>query len=392
MSKAGKILVVNPGLHVIAGGQGVTAWVLQTLVDAGYSVSFATLWEPDFDLMNTAFTTRIGPDCLRIEIAPERYRAFIRSFPTRGAALELALTERFTANLYRQHHYDLMIGMNNEINFPVSGLQYIHYPRFLPVRARDDYRWFHYIPGFLPLYRLAARRLSGFSEHTWRSNKSLLNSAYIASLFDGAGKVLYPPAIGTFRPQPWVQRKNRFVIVGRLHEGKRIVPMMLILRAVRRLAGIEPFEAVFVGWFNCSPEYQHDIEALLKECPWISLRHDLDRAALTDLLSSSRFGLHGMHGEHFGMAVAEMQEAGMIVFAPNSGGPREILCWDQRRLYDSDDDAVAKIAAVLRNPALQNEIHGQVEAEAGRFLVEPFCTSFLNAVQQCMPSTAGMKF
>lgn len=389
MGGAGKILVVNPGLHVIAGGQGVTAWALQALVDAGYIVSFATLWEPDFDLMNTAFTTRIGPDCLRVEIAPARYRAFIRGFPTRGAALELALTERFTAALCRRHHYDLMIGMNNEINFPVSGLQYIHYPRFLPDRARDDYRWFHYIPGLLPLYRCAAGRLSGFSEQTWRSNRSLLNSAYIASLFDGAGEVLYPPAVGGFQPKPWTRRENRFVIVGRLHEGKRILPMMSILRAVRRLAGVEPFEAVFVGQFNCSPVYRHDIEAVLKECPWICLRHDLDRAGLADLLSSSRFGLHGMHGEHFGMAVAEMQEAGMIVFAPNSGGPREILCLDRRRLYDSDDDAVAKIADVLRTPALQDEIHGQVLAEAGRFLVTRFCTSFLHAVQHCMPSPAG---
>ena len=387
MRKSKKILVVNPGLNVVAGGQGVTSWVLQALVDDGFDVSFATLCEPNFALMDEAFGTRLassGRNSLRVAVAPERYRAFIKYFPTRGACLELALGERFTASLARSNNYDIMIGMNNEINFPVPGLQYIHFPRFLPDRPKDDYRWFHYIPGVLTLYRHAAVRLSGLPVQAWRENKSLINSAYIASLFDGKGEVLHPPAVGTFHPRPWAERDNRFIVVGRMHEAKRVVPLIHILQAVHDLPDITPFEVVFVGQFNCQPDYQREIERLIISCEWIHLRHDLDRAALNELLATNRYGIHGMVGEHFGMAVAEMQEAGMITFAPNSGGPREILCYDDRRLYDSDEDAVTKIAAVLRSRELQEEIHAEVLKQAGRFLVETFCRSFLKTVTHCL--------
>lgn len=394
MGKGKTILVANPGLDVVAGGQGVTAWALQALVDSGYAVSFATLWKPNFDLMNEAFGTDIRSDCLRVEVAPARYRAFIRSLPTRGASMELALTERFTASLFRRYHYDLLIGMNNEMNFPVPGLQYIHYPRFLLDRPEDDFRWFHRIPGILKFYRHAASWVSKVPEDAWRENRSLINSKYIASLFDGQSEILYPPVAGEFNLLPWSRRKNRFVVLGRLHEIKRIVPMIHILKAVHRLPGIPPFEVVFVGQYNCSQQYRREIEALIEGCEWIQLRHDIDRAALSALLSSSRFGIHGMHGEHFGMAVAEMQEAGMIVFAPNSGGPREILSYDHRRLYDSDNDAISKITTVLEEPMRQHEIHKTVLAEAGRFLLLTFCQSFLQSVGLCLadqsmrPSTA----
>jgi len=228
--------------------------------------------------------------------------------------------------------------------------------------------------------------VSKVPDDAWRKNRSLINSGYIASLFDGQSEILYPPVAGKFHFLPWERRENRFVVLGRLHEIKRIVPIIRILEAVHRLPDVPSFEVVFVGQYNCSHQYRREIDALVAGCDWMRLRHDMDRAALSALLSS----------EHFGMAVAEMQEAGMIVFAPNSGGPREILSYDHRRLYDSDDDAVAKIAAVLQAPMRQHEIHKTVLAETGRFLLVTFCRSFLQSVALCLadqtmrPATAAV--
>jgi hypothetical protein len=48
------------------------------------------------------------------------------------------------------------------------------------------------------------------------------------------------------------------------------------------------------------------------------------------------------------MAVAECVAAGMVVFAPDTGGQREVLDGRADRLFDSTPDAVATVAGAIR--------------------------------------------
>jgi hypothetical protein len=47
------------------------------------------------------------------------------------------------------------------------------------------------------------------------------------------------------------------------------------------------------------------------------------------------------------MAVAEYVAAGMVAFAPDAGGQREVLAGRSDRLFDSTADAVSTVAAAV---------------------------------------------
>jgi glycosyltransferase involved in cell wall biosynthesis len=98
-------------------------------------------------------------------------------------------------------------------------------------------------------------------------------------------------------------------------------------------------------------------------------------------MAESRYGIHGMHEEHFGIVVAEMQRAGCIVFASDSGGPREILDGDPRLLAKTDTDMVEKIVRVLNDAALQRDLHEEALTRGARYSTERFTKEFLEHVE-----------
>jgi hypothetical protein len=55
--------------------------------------------------------------------------------------------------------------------------------------------------------------------------------------------------------------------------------------------------------------------------------------------------------EHFGMSVAEYVAAGMVAFAPGSGGQREVLRGREDRLFDSLEEAVALLTRAVEADA-----------------------------------------
>jgi glycosyltransferase involved in cell wall biosynthesis len=108
---------------------------------------------------------------------------------------------------------------------------------------------------------------------------------------------------------------------------------------------------------------------------WVEFRHDLTRAEVETLMASSRFGIHGMRAEHFGMAPAEMMRAGMIVWVPNGGGQVEIVDAEPQLVFDSDQEAVEKILDILNNPQQQQRLrdalrHRSEEFSEARFVRE----------------------
>ena len=94
--------------------------------------------------------------------------------------------------------------------------------------------------------------------------------------------------------------------------------------------------------------YLRSLRALARSLgPWIDIRQDLSRDELRALMSAHRYGIHGMREEHFGMAPAELVRAGAIVWVPRGGGQMEIVGHEPALMFDSDDDAVEKIAGTL---------------------------------------------
>jgi hypothetical protein len=105
---------------------------------------------------------------------------------------------------------------------------------------------------------------------------------------------------------------------------------------------------------------------------WVSFRHHLPREEVRALIASTRYGIHGMREEHFGMAPAEMVGAGMIVWVPNGGGQVEIVGDEAALRYDDEDDAVRKIVRVLSEDGEEPRLRTHLAAQGELFSVQRF--------------------
>jgi hypothetical protein len=106
------------------------------------------------------------------------------------------------------------------------------------------------------------------------------------------------------------------------------------------------------------------------------------------VLASHRYGIAGCRHEAFGIAAAEMVRAGMIVWVPRGGGQVEIVDHPDL-IYDGEDDAVRKIAAVLSDPARQAALRVHLAGQAEKFSAERFMDGIRRAVDRFMVNHAG---
>src|SRR5262245_42635165 len=138
------------------------------------------------------------------------------------------------------------------------------------------------------------------------------------------------------------------------------------------------------------PSYERRVRAAAGERgEWVSVALDLPRSSLLHRMARCRFGIHGMVGEHFGIAVAEMVRLGCVCFAPYDGGPAEILGGDERLLYRSPGDAVAKICAALEDPGRLASLRAQIDSRAKHFSSETFVREFGQVCESVLGARSG---
>jgi len=105
----------------------------------------------------------------------------------------------------------------------------------------------------------------------------------------------------------------------------------------------------------------------IRDKPWITISENISRGQLIQLISTHRYGIHGMIDEPFGIAVAEMVQGGCIVFAHRTGGPKEILGENDHLLYHTADEAARKIIRVMASEALQVSIRKSLRSRRNLF-------------------------
>jgi glycosyltransferase involved in cell wall biosynthesis len=136
-----------------------------------------------------------------------------------------------------------------------------------------------------------------------------------------------------------------------------------------------------VGYIDDPAYVRRLYRAAKAQGDWLSFHQDLPRNTLETLIAQNRYGIHGMVGEHFGIAPAELQKGGCITFVPDDGGPVEIVGHDERLIYHSVDDAVEKIDRMLRDADLRMDVLRGVADRAGRFSETRFMAEILEAVE-----------
>jgi len=373
MTRMKRVLLVQPSLNPPGGGNAVAAWIVQALREC-CEVSVLTWAPPRLDEINDFYGTSLRARDFASYLTPVRLRRMLDATPASLALLKGAILRREAIRLRSTRTFDVVLGADNEFDFGCRGIQYLNYPKQRLPRPRQDYRWYHRIPGSVNAYRALSYRLADASVDRMRTNLTLVNSAYIAKLVSEVhgidSQIVFPPVPGRFPQVDWDQREDGILCVGRFSGEKRLETVIEIVGRLRarghevvlHLVGDDPRD-----------RYGKQILALAREHDsWIRIHLSISRDELIGLMTRNRYGIHGMQGEHFGIAVAELQRAGCIVFAPNSGGPAEIVAGDSRLLYESPEDAVSKIAAVLEEPRLRDDLRAALARRRDCFTAERF--------------------
>jgi glycosyltransferase involved in cell wall biosynthesis len=347
-----------------------------------HELAVLSLTTPVWAEVNRFYGTALGAeDVIREPLSPW-IRTATKLLSVRGDLLKHALLRRAASSSGAR--YDVLISANNEADLGCPSIQYIHYPTHLRPRPVSDLRWYHSIPFLLPAYYWVADRLAGFSAERMKRNLTLTNSDWtgriVQRLHGISTRTVYPPVVVPVRDVPWSERSDAFICIGRLGPEKDLDRVIDIVAGVRRV--VPHATLCLAGTPGPRRYHQHLLDRVRAAGGWISLRENLSRHDLLELVSRHRYGVHGMAAEHFGMAPAEMAAAGCIVFVPNDGGQVEIVGGDRRLVYETVDGAVAAIVRVMSDGAEQQALREMLKTRAQLFSVERFASTFREIVEQ----------
>jgi len=374
-----KIAIIHPRLGW-GGSEAVALWALAALKD-DYDVSLITSGTVDINGINRFYGTKLNPS--DFSILQVQLPLGLRK-TTKFAALRWRFIQRYCQRI--APNFDLMVSGYNPCAFGVKGIQLVAdleaLPTILPLRNWE--RWWYGKTPLRSAYLKLCDWISPADPAAWKNNISLANSKWTAELmrrdYGVQAGVLYPPVTSAFSNVPHQNRENGFVCIGRIIPEKQIETILEILEGVRGKG--HDVHLHVVGDADSSPYARNLRENCLLHHPgWVSFEGRLDEHSKNALIESHSFGISGRKDEPFGIAVAEMVEAGGIVFAPDNGGQVEIVNHDNL-VYSSVPDAIDKIDMVLGRQDIQNRLREHLAKGAQQFSVDHFQTGIKSVVSE----------
>lgn len=365
------VLVAHPWMG--RGGSEATAmWTLAALRE-DYDVTFVTsapLRDADWSALNAAYGTSVDPGDLRVVRAPALPTV---NGPRRLPHLQIRWFERFCHRL--APGFDLCLSAYNPIYFGKPAIQLVGDFSFSEeMRRRLQYRETEPLHHRATPLRTAYLALGSAIEvakpplREW-GDLVLANSQWAAAQLEEHFQivrpgVLHPPVPLPSAPAGGDRDPFAFVALGRVVPEKEIERMITILARVR--AQGFPVTFTLVGDLGDS-DYSRGIADLAsRHGDWIDTPGFLHLPRKQSVLASHTFALHACRIEAFGIAVAEMAAMGCIPFVPSSGGAGEIVPFPELQFAD-EDEAVAKITALLRDPARVHELAAAMPGQVVRF-------------------------
>jgi len=336
-----RVAVLHNTLDGRGGADAVCLHVCEAL-QAAHDVTLFTLSRSSLSDLNALFDTdadvRVhrplgtGAVCRAFDRLPDRYGP------------QLAARSVLLRRLFAPHAatFDAAVSTANEFDLPLPSLQYVHFPQF-------NLR--HAPAGETPRLDSLWSRLAGVGDRTLPADARLLaNSAWTAdaveAIYGRRPGVLFPPVDPVPNPRPWAERERGVVVLGRLAPDKRPLRAIDVVDGVRA-RGHDLHLHLVGSTSTIYADYARRVATAAADRDYVHLDRDASRERVAELLATHRYGLNCKPTEHFGMAVAEYVAAGMVAFAPDAGGQREVLDGHSDRLFGSTADAVATISAAL---------------------------------------------
>jgi glycosyltransferase involved in cell wall biosynthesis len=366
-----KVGIAHPQL-LRGGSEARAMWLLQALKD-DYEVSIITAGEVDLEGLNQYYGTSLRPEEFHIREVP--LPVFLRQ-KSGADALRGAFFQRYCRGIAAD--FDVLVSAYNIVDFGVAAIQCIaDFSWDEEVRKQFDpppsgvRGLFHRISLLRKLYLGVARAVSRPSRKSIFSREDVIvaNSQWSAGIirekYGVNAEVIYPEVVANFPVVPVEEKERGFVCIGRISFEKRIEVIIQILKKVRSL-GHDIHLHVIGG--KDETAYGKFIQKICQdESDWVVMEGSMFGEKKIQILSRHLFGIHARLREAFGISVAEMVKAGCITFVPAGGGQVEVV--DHEALtYNSVEDAVVKIDAVLCQPLIQGDIMSHLKRQGEKFM------------------------
>lgn len=378
-----KIAILHPAFSL--GGAGAVAIFTLEALKEDFELSFVTTDVIDLKEINDFFGTYLKDDDFENIVVPKN--KIIRKIIKPAFLLKVAFVQRYIKR--NAGKFELLFSTRCEMDLsPKSGVQYVHFPVIKDEALREIGQMqkglFYDENIFRKIYYFLFLKISLLDLERIKDNISLVNSKWTGEIVRRVYgisnyQVVYPPVFSDFPFVEWGRREDGFVCIGAVSPAKRIIEIIEILKKVRKFKN--NLHLHIIGK-DVDSEYAKKIETeISRNGEWISWERDLDRKKMTDLVARHKYGIHGMENEHFGIAVAELVNAGCIPFVPKSGGQIEVV-EDGRLTYSDIENAVEKIKNVLENEDIQSEI--RIKLDNGWFSNKTFKVDILRIVNKSM--------
>ena len=355
-----------------AGGAEAKPLFIAEAIKYDYDVTFITSYASSLDDLNRFYGTHLNSQDVRIIIHP---LSFILKRLKGLVALRGAIFSRFCRKL--SDSFDLVISTSNMMNFKKPGIQFIKGLGFSDAvwreLGRSSKSIIHKNNVFRRTYIHIVKRISLHSEKAFKRNLTIANSKWLAKLLEMRMgikcRVVYPPVIDGFFEFPWEKRCNDFVYIGRLAQEKRIEDIIEIVSRLRE-KGLQ-INLHLVGALVSSKYVSFLKNIAKKKGDWIVFEGLKYKDQKQDFLVKYKYGITAHPNEPFGISVAEMVKAGMIVWVPDGGGQVEIV--DHPFLiYRDKNDAVEKIWEIIGERKKQEELRAHLNKMKNKFSIDIF--------------------
>ena len=365
------------------GSEARVMWLIEAL-KRDYEVTVVTTGGWDLAALNSYYGTRVESDEVKVRVAP--FPWLMRGL--NAAALRGACYQRFARQIAAE--YDVRISTYNPTDWGLPAVHFIaDFTWHRAIRERIDppspgfiYRDSILRRGYL---RIAAAYERPSGRDVLRDDLVIANSLWTSAQikrFCGVdcASVVYPSVWTEFPEVPWGEKEQAFVMIGRIAPEKQIERAIAILETVRQRGHAIRFH--LCGQIENNLYGKRIAQLCQQRADWIIPEGRVSGTRKAQILAHSRFGIQTRGAEPFGISVAEMAKAGAIVFAPSDGGQAEIIEHSDL-LFESDDEAVEKILAVMSCQSKQDSLRAHLVQQsrkfsAGKFMEEARRPSFLS--------------
>ncbi|MCK4687147.1 MAG: glycosyltransferase [Candidatus Lokiarchaeota archaeon] len=278
--------------------------------------------------------------------------------------------------------FDAIITSTSNIHFLPINKKYLHYIHH-PPEAEFKYDFRLNASFTSKLYTLPLKLLYS-NLNPKLNNESLLlaNSKYtkqrIIEFYPNIKPdditVIYPPSYEKLMDFKY-KKKEEFITIGSFHPNKNQLFQLKIAKEFPQI------KFNIIGQIKSSSYYLKCIDYKKKNKIFnVNFYPNCDLNKLADILSYSKYFLHSMKGEHFGISTVEAISYGCIPFVHNSGGQKEIVPFHNLQ-YNSMQELINKIRKFKNykgKHSIVNKLHDHIKKYNNKIFLENFQKILIN--------------